>query len=122
MCIYSMHSYIDLSIPSNPFLVVKGTHLILEWSPAFLWPGHRIQEYNVFYARDYGTNVSHYNVNSSYVQEIVSLTLPFFSDALLSCINFNISAVDGITSEYLPPAIVSNWVWKFSSCKLLLNY
>ena len=108
----------------NPILVVNSNHMTLQWSPPFLWPGHRIQQYEVHCARD-DENISTRYVSSSYLDEIVSLSSPLSSlhqsENLLLCQNvkFNISAIDDVETEQLTPANVSYWIWVPPSCKLI---
>ena len=118
---------IEPPITFNPTLVRNITHVTLLWSPPFLWPGHRIDNFNVSYTMIYlGSKKSVYHrINGSHESKIMSFTLDVVksSQSELSCIYimFNISAFENLF-ESLQTFNVSDWMWTSPLCKLTCKH
>lgn len=93
-------AHADSPISPNPMTVENSPHLTLLWSPPFLWPGHRIQLYNVSFAIDGGINT--YLVKSSYTSEMVSLTVEIYQNVCGSNYAFVITPMG---TQMLPQSI-----------------
>ena len=119
-------------ISPNPSISKNTTHFIILWSPPFLWPGQRIQHYNVCMSNKYNGSIAHHMVNTTSINPFVTLFFPmglsslqFNTQNILSCpkITFSISPVDGITAEPMQTFNISDWAWNFPSGKPhLYNY
>lgn len=114
-------SYTEPPISPNPSFVRNATHLSLILSPPFLWPGHRIDFYNISVTQGTNGNTDYYNMNSTYDAKMVTFTLDISEphQSMISCSNitFNIVAFKKFSS--LPAILqVSEWTWTFPSCKL----
>ena len=63
---------IELTLSPNPSLERNTTHLTLLWSPPFLWPGNRIQYYNITFTNRSTGSISYSRMNSTYNDQIVT--------------------------------------------------
>ena len=96
------------------------------WSPPFLWPGQRIQQYNISVTNNEG--VEHHMLDTSLVNPIITLSFPktssllqFNTQTMLSCmptITFGISPVDGPMLEPMQTFNITDREWAFPSGKL----
>ena len=107
MCIFSVGS----PVTPNPTIQSNSTHITLLWSPPFLWPGKRIHHYNVFFTSKTQYTFTYYQVNSSYNDQVVSLTKKINqNESLCTEIVFFISAFDISASEQLQTFITSEQI------------
>ena len=84
----------DLPISPNPNLVKdNATHVTLKWSPPFLWPGQRIDYYNVSFINTTDGNISYYRVNTSYTSSLASLTTEI-QQCTTTTLNIYITAIN----------------------------
>ena len=102
-------------ISPNPSVIqTNKTHLTLLWSPPFLWPGQRINHYHVLFSTKRECVLTEYRVNSSYSDQIVSLTINHSKRPIL-CVEFEIyiSAIGidaselqtfNISGQIMPPS------------------
>ena len=118
-------------ISLNPYLVKNATHRTLMWSPPFLWPGQRIQQYNISLFQN-NERVEHRMLDTSSTNTIITVTFPQTSSLLqfntqnnmLSCmplITFSILPVDGPTWGPMQTFNISDWAWTFPSGNLCLQ-
>ena len=113
-------------ILSNPSISKNATHHTLMWSPPFLWPGHRIQHYNVSMTNIMSNGsilIVHYRVDTSITSPIVTASFPMswsLINDMLSCtkFTFSISPIDGSVLEPMKTFNVSDWAWTFPAGKL----
>ena len=117
----------------NPSTSKNDTHLILLWSPPFLWPGQRIQHYNITMTIDDDGSIAHHMVvNTTLTNPLIEVLFPtrlsslqFNAQNTPSCITFAISPVsDGTAFEPVQTINISDWVWTFPSgitCILLFS-
>ena len=107
----------DSPLSLNPSIFKNGTHLILMWSPPFLWPGYRIQHYNISITNKSDGNIAHYMVDSSVTNSIVTSSLHLNILHMLSCtaIIFSISPIDGSVLEPMQTVNISDYAWTFPS-------
>ena len=122
-----LRTYISTGQPifPNPCLTKNVTHLTLMWSPPFLWPGKRIQQYNISIRNNSDGSIQYHMLNASLTNPVVML--PFYiSSSLLqvntqnmllcmSWITFSISPIDGSILEPMQTFNVSDWAWSFPS-------
>ena len=124
MCVLIL---LEPPITFNPTLVRNTTHVTLLWSPPFLWPGHRINYFNVSYTMiNLGSRKNAYHrINGSQGRKIMSFTLdvvkPSQSELYCIYITFNISAFENL-SESLQTVNVSDWMWTSPLCKLICKH
>lgn len=111
-------------ISPNPKLIRNTTRLTLMWSPPFLWPGHRIEYYNVSFISSERLERAYHRIqdNSSYENKIVSFTVDTGKahQNELSCTNimFIISAFEKLHAyPSLQTFNVSDWMWTLPQCK-----
>ena len=102
------------------------------WSPPFLWPGQRIQQYNISVINN--ERVEHHMLDSSLTNPIITVSFPtnpslmqFNTQNMLACmptmIMFSISPVyDGSVLEPIQTFNISDWVWTFPSGKCSLQW
>ena len=114
-------------ISPNPYLVKNATHLTLMWSPPFLWPGQRIQQYNISVTNN--ERIEYHMLDTSLTNPIVTVSFPtspsllqFNAQNMLACmpITFSISPVyDGSILEKMQTFNISDWIWTFplGKCK-----
>ena len=117
-------------ISSNPSIAKNSTHFILLWSPPFLWPGQRIQHYNISMTNTYNGSIAHHMVDTTSTNPFVTVSFPmglsslqFNTQNILSCskITFSISPIDGTTAEPMQTFNISDWSYNFPSGKLCLK-
>ena len=118
------------SVSPNPFLGKNATHQTLMWSPPFLWPGQRIQQYNISLIQN-NEIVGHHILDTSLTHPIITVSFPktasllqFNTQNMLSCtptIMFSISPVDEPIWEPMQTFNISDWAWTFPSGKLSLE-
>ena len=93
----------------------------MTWSPPFLWPGQRIDYYNISVTNGNDGNTEYYRLNSSYSAKIVTFTLNADEShpSTFSCnyITFSIVAFEKLSS-LLPYLHESELIWTLPSCKL----
>ena len=122
-------------VSPNPSVTqTNSTHLTLLWSPPFLWPGQRINHYHVVVLfstkREYV--VTEYRVNSSYSDQIVSLTINH-SESQILCAEFEVfvSAIGidaselqtfNITGHIMPPSKNHTLLMSDTNINGLLQY
>ena len=124
------NSHVESPISPNPSLERNVTHLTLLWSPPFLWPGHRINLFNISitntccYTDENDGDTEYHIRNSSYDTELLSIvhvldTGESHRSCMFSCnnITFSISAVDKLSSKPLRKFFMSESVWTMPSCK-----
>ena len=107
-------------ILSNPSLTNNATHFTLMWSPPFLWPGHRIQYYNISITNKTDGSMKHHRVDTSFCDSLVAFSIRSLNTpSMLSCMEivFSISAFDGSSSEQIQIFNISDWLWIFPSSK-----
>ena len=83
---------------SNPSLTVQDSRtVLLKWSPPFLWPGQRIDFFNVSLVNRSDGSVTCYRVNTTFNDPVVSLTVDFADRGNSTCteLRFDIVAVSG---------------------------
>ena len=111
-------------VSPNPSISKNDTHLILLWSPPFLWPGQRIQYYNITLIIDDDGSIAHHMVvNTTLTNPLIEILFPprlsslqFNAQNTPSCITFAISPVsDGSASQLVQTINISDWVWIFPS-------
>ena len=106
-------------ISDNPFIFKNSTHVTLMWSPSFLWPGQRIQHYNISVTNKNDGINSHHMVDSSLTDPAVSFLMSwsYFQSNTLTCrgIMFSISPVTESTSELMQTITISDWIWDLLS-------
>lgn len=93
------------------------------WSPAFLWPGQRIQRYNISVTNKNNGNNSLHMLDASFTDPIVSfsMSLNFLQLNMLTCIGsmfiFSISPVTESSSELnmMQTVTISDWIWNLLS-------
>ena len=115
----------DSPILPNPSLMNNASHFTLMWSPPFLWPGHRIQYYNISVTKFNKTDGSmkHHRVDTSFSDSLVAFSVHSLNTlSMLSCIGivFSISAIDGSSSEQMQTFNISDWLWIFPSGTLCM--
>ena len=110
-------------LTSNPSIIRNATHATLLWSPPFLWPGHRIEYFNVSITNNSNTiadtTAVYYLVNDSSYYDATLMIYPVnvpigTSRSLLSCNNltFHLSAIEKTNYEQLQQTFtVSDWTW-----------
>ena len=118
-------------ISPNPSIAKNPTHFVLLWSPPFLWPGQRIQHYNISMINTYNGSIAYHMVDTTSTTPFVTVSIPMDSSSLqqfntqniLSCpkITFSISPVDGTTAEPMQTFNISDWAWNFPSGKICLK-
>ena len=115
-------------ISPNPFILKNASSFTLLWSPPFLWPGWRIQHYNISVTDTNDGDIAHHMVNTTSTSPLISLPLPVgFSSGkfnALSCMTFRITPVcDGTPSNSDPVQVfnISGWTWTFPSGKLYIK-
>ena len=109
---------------SNPSIEKNSTQVSLLWSPQFLWPGQRIDYYNISFMNKSNGNIttSYYRVNSTFSDQVFKLTKIHPNDIDLCTtaeIEFKISAVS-VSGHLLPIINVTDWITP--SCKLFNVY
>ena len=111
-------------VSPNPSISKNDTHLILLWSAPFLWPGQRIQQYNITMTTDDDGSIAHHMVvNTTSTIPLNEILFPprlrslqFNAQNTPSCITFAISPVsDGSASQPIQTVNISDWVWIFPS-------
>ena len=106
----------DLPISENPLVAKSATHVTLMWSPPFLWPGQRIQCYNISVNtnKDKGAS-SHHMFNTSYANSTISFTMRRnnWTSSTLTCteIKFSILPVTDSDTELIKPLTITDWMW-----------
>ena len=87
-------------ISPNPKLAKNATHVTLLWSPPFLWPGNRINYYNVSLTYNRDGRLTSYLVNGTYSVKVETLTWEIRS---LTCTSthflFSVSAISHLNSS-----------------------
>ena len=85
----------DSPISRNPVLVKNTTHVIVSWSPPFLWPGRAIEYYTVSFMLESDGSIYSQRVNSTFSDHVVSYTQQMSGESL-SCTSFTfyITAAD----------------------------
>ena len=73
---------------------MNTTHLTLLWSPPFLWPGERINYYNVFFTTKGECAHTEYRQKSNYSDQIVSLTVNHNEAQMCTEFELFVSAID----------------------------
>ena len=82
-------------LPSNPLLSNNSTHVILTWSPPFLWPGQAIQYYNVSITNTSDGITTYHKINSMFNDVTVTYTRQMPSEIFICTeIIFGVSAVN----------------------------
>ena len=113
-------------ISPNPLVAKNATHLTLMWSPPFLWPGQRIQHYNISVSTNNGDGrVELHVLDTSLTNPVITATIPINSSLLqpntrnmlfcVSRITFNILPFDGSVFEPIQTFNISDRVWTFPS-------
>ena len=115
----------DPPVSPNPILVKNATHRTLMWSPPFLWPGQRIQQYNISVTSN--EIVEYYVLDTLLTNPIITVAFPknpsllVNTQNILTCIptiTFSISPVfDGSVLEPVQIFSISDWTWTLSSGK-----
>jgi hypothetical protein len=118
----------DPPISPNPSISQNATRFTLLWSPPFLWPGQRIQHYNITVTNDGDGSIAyHMMVNTTSTNPLIEVPFPMSlrsfqlslnTPKVPSCITFSISPViDGTASvsELNQTINISDWVWTFPS-------
>lgn len=104
-------------IPNPSVKIQNSTSFLLEWSPPFLWPGQHIDYFIIKAIKLNDGNITHYQVNSTFSDVIVSLTveLDMYDLTVCTCTEFlfRIFAV-GPDLEELPSFNVTG---NFLSCE-----
>ena len=97
-----LNLFADPPILANPKLVNNATHLILLWSPPFIWPGHRIAYYNISVTERNEGSISHYRVNSSvdHSNPTVSFANKLYRTETLMCTELYFCISPITTSNY----------------------
>ena len=117
----SLHVYVriliisaGLPISENPLISKTATHVTLMWSPPFLWPGQRIQRYNITVTNKNDGNSSHYILNPSLTDPIISfsMSMSYLQLNTRTCteVIFSISPVSESAPE-MQTVNVSDWIW-----------
>ena len=85
----------DPPLTTNPSLSKNSTHVLLTWSPPFLWPGHAIQYYNVSFMNKTDGSVTYRTVHSAYSDGTVMYSRQIPTE-ILSCtqVTFGVSAMN----------------------------
>lgn len=119
-------SKIENPLMSNPLLTLhESTLLLLEWSPPFLWPGQQTDYFNVSLTNRSDDSITYHNVNATFSDAAVSLTIDFGSQGASLCseLILEISAVFGLASlptysisvQYQPCECISNFGYKINN-------
>ena len=102
-------------ISENPLISKTTTHVTLMWSPPFLWPGQRIQRWNITVTNINDGNSSHHTLNSSFTDPIISFSFNWsylqFSTMTCTEVIFSISPVSESAPEVMQTMNVSDWMW-----------
>ena len=104
---------------SNPTISKNATHVTLMWSPPFLWPGHRIQYYNISMTNKSNGSIftAHYTVDISITNPIVTVSFPMsWNRNILYCMGITCSIspiIDGSSLELEQTFSVTDWAWTF---------
>lgn len=102
----------DLPISSNPSIEKNSTHLSLFWSPPFLWPGQRIDYYNISFINKSDSSIAYYTVNSTFRDRVVKFTRMIHENDIMckrTEIEFFISAFN-VSGYPLPSFNISDWI------------
>ena len=113
-------------VSPNPLLSKNDTHLTLMWSPPFLWPGQRIQHYNIIATDNGNRRVEHRILDTLITNPVIAVPfainsslLQFNTQNMLSCmprIIFSISPIDRSVLETMRQTFnISDWAWTFPS-------
>ena len=107
----------DSPISNNPSIEKNSTHLSLLWSPPFLWPGQRIQYYNISLVNKTDGIVAYYRVNSTFSDQLV--TFVYQNEKCTSTeIEFRISAV-GVSGLLVPVFNDTEWILPSGTCSII---
>ena len=121
----------------NPLISKTATHVTLMWSPPFLWPGQRIQDWNITVTNKNDGNTSHHILNSSFTDPIISFSMSWSCLQLstMTCteIIFSISPVSEAAPKVMQTVNISDWIWNsgianyYNQCMdvskhLIINY
>ena len=117
----SLHVYVriliisaGLPISENPLISKTATHVTLMWSPPFLWPGQRIQRYNITVTNKNTGNSSHHILNSSLIDPIISfsMSISYLQLSTMTCteVIFSISPVSESAPKVMQTVNVSDWI------------
>ena len=138
-----MHAHVyviifaGLPISENPLISKTATHVTLTWSPPFLWPGQRIQCWNITVTNKNDGNSSYHTLNSSFIDPIISFSMSWSCLQLstMTCIEviFSISPVSEAVPKVMQTVNVSDWIWNsgianyYNQCvgvskHLIINY
>ena len=115
----------DPPVSPNPILVKNATHRTLMWSPPFLWPGQRIQLYNISVTNN--EIVEYRMLDTSLTNPIITVAFPKNPSLLVNTqniptciptITLSISPIyDGSVLEPVQNLSISDWTWTFTSGK-----
>ena len=110
----------------NAFISKSATHVTLTWSPPFLWPGQRIQCYNISVSTNRNDEISvHHMMNSSFLYATVSFSLNmsyFLQSNSLTCMEvlFRVSPVTESAPELMTDVTFSDWMWNLPPSKIII--
>ena len=117
---YMLYNVIIFSGPpisENPLISKTATHVTLMWSPPFLWPGQRIQRWNITVTNKNDGNTSHHIMNSSFTDPIISFTMSwsYLQLSTMTCTEiiyiFSISPVSEAAPKVMQTVNFSDWPW-----------
>ena len=114
----------DPLIPSNPNLVNNATHVVLLWSPPFIWPGYRIAYYNVSVTTRNKGSTAYYRVNSNvdYSNPIVSFANEIYRTETLMCTELYFCIAPTTTSNHSLVQVCNSSDSSLSPCEYIYIY
>ena len=108
--IYKLY-LVSLTVQSHQSIEKNSTHLTLLWSPPFLWPGQRIQNYNITFVNKTDGSIAYYSVNGTFGDQVVRFSRMIYQNEKCTStkIEFRILA-DGISEPLPTPFNVTEWI------------
>ena len=110
----------DPTTSPNPSIEKNSTHITLLWSPPFLWPGRRIQYYNISFVNKTDGSIAYYRVNSTFSDQLVIFTRMIYQNEKCTEteIEFTISAV-GVSGLLVPVFNSTEWILPSGTCSTI---
>ena len=106
----------------SPYIINDSTHdqLSLLWSPPFLWPGERIDYFNVSFMNKSDGSIEYYKVDSVFSDQVVNLTVVINPNETCTTaeIKFCISPVS-VSGQLLRERNVTGWITPLCTFNLI---
>ena len=94
----------------------NSTSLTVSWSPPFLWPGHRIEHYDILFVRQgIDRDITFHRESGNYTSEVVAVTMDVQNlSKILMCSELMVCIL--ATTAY-PSPVLKICVRDFPHCK-----